>query len=370
MRTLLSMWLVLSCVATVHAAPTRDTIVVMTQNQYFGADLTPVIGATTIEELQQAVRDALVQIQANNFPERARAMAEEIADWQPEVVALQEAFQFTLNGNTTDTPPFLDQLDVTLQALAAHGVPYRVGASVRNTHLTFQAVGDFDHDGLPDDVEVTDRDVLLVRADIPANDVSVVSFPCDLFHQSANGCTYQVVATIPKPPPFGPITLERGFVGLDATIGDRAYRVVNTHLELREVSEAIQAAQATELLGTLQTTTPAGRALMVLGDMNSFLEDQTPSDPIVPPYLQFLDAGFVDVWSLRPGNAPGLTCCQAEDLRNHQSALYERIDLILTNFQPRKVKARLVGNRVADKTRPDRLWPSDHAGVVAELTVD
>jgi len=44
--------------------------------------------------------------------------------------------------------------------------------------------------------------------------------------------------------------------------------------------------------------------------------------------------------------------------------------MIFTNFLPRTGKARLVGHRVAEKTRPDRVWPSDHAGMVAELTVD
>jgi hypothetical protein len=99
-----------------------------------------------------------------------------------------------------------------------------------------------------------------------------------------------------------------------------------------------------------------------MGDINS--------SPGEISYEQFIAANFNDAWFLRPGNAPGLTCCQAENLLNHRSELYERVDMIFTNFEPRKVKARLVGHRVSDKTRPGRLWPSDHAGVVAEIRVD
>src|SRR4029434_654584 len=134
-------------------------------------------------------------------------------------------------------------------------------------------------------------------------------------------------------------------------------------------SAAIQAAQAAELIGTVQATIPAGRPVIVLGDLNSSPTD-APIDQIVSPYRQFTSAQFFDAWLLRPGHAPGLTCCQAADLKNPRSALSERIDLIFPNFLPRKVKARLVGTRVAEKTRPNRLWPSDHAGVVAELTVN
>jgi|SRR5215813_11539716 len=68
------------------------------------------------------------------------------------------------------------------------------------------------------------------------------------------------------------------------------------------------------------------------------------------------------IGSWHPENAPGWTCCQAADLRNHQSELSERIDFIFTDFPPRQVQARLVGNRAADKTRRHRLWLSDHAG--------
>src|SRR5262249_31591593 len=162
---------------------------------------------------------------------------------------------------------------------------------------------------------------------------------------------YQVVLEHPATH----IKIDRGFAGADIAVGARRYRVVTTHLEEQEpdpttpLSAAIQAAHATELLGLLHATPPQLSAI-VLVDMNSCPSDQ-PVEQFIPPYQQFTGAGFVDLWSVRPGNAPGWTCCQAADLRNKPSTLSERIDFIFTDFLPRKVKARLVGNRVADKTR-------------------
>jgi len=80
---------------------------------------------------------------------------------------------------------------------------------------------------------------------------------------------------------------------------------------------------------------------------------------------------------LRPGAATGrgaplvgMSCCQDEDLGNHRSTLYERVDLIFSLAVPGKVlNARLLGESVADKTWPPGLgvWPSDHASVAARL---
>ena len=91
---------------------------------------------------------------------------------------------------------------------------------------------------------------------------------------------------------------------------------------------------------------------------------------IVPPYMQLVDAGYTDIWTLRPGAVPGFTCCQDPDLSNKRSKLSERSDMIFSLEPPAKIKqARVVGDRASDKTPPPgpRLWPSDHAGVVAGL---
>jgi hypothetical protein len=47
--------------------------------------------------------------------------------------------------------------------------------------------------------------------------------------------------------------------------------------------------------------------------------------------------------------------------------LNERIDLILSREQPDAVRAEVVGSRPFERTPISRLWPSDHAGVVARV---
>ena len=59
------------------AKPTAD-IKVMTQNQYLGADLTPIIEAGSPEAFNAAVITALLAIGNNNLPARAAALAESV----------------------------------------------------------------------------------------------------------------------------------------------------------------------------------------------------------------------------------------------------------------------------------------------------
>lgn len=126
------------------------------------------------------------------------------------------------------------------------------------------------------------------------------------------------------------------------------------------------------LAKTFGFTLSRGVLMRCLVDSGKFccFPGSDPSDRI----SNLADAHFLDTWLLRPGTAPEFTCCQLEDLLNHRSQLYERIDMIFTDYLPRKVKAQLVGNRVADKTRPSdsgrrimrRLSPNSHSHTVSD----
>jgi endonuclease/exonuclease/phosphatase family metal-dependent hydrolase len=142
-------------------------------------------------------------------------------------------------------------------------------------------------------------------------------------------------------------------------------------------SRFFQAAQAAQLISVLETATTDSRNLIVTGDINSSPEDQPVPGPlpglpppfdqgIVPPYVQLVEAGFTDVWMLRSRPDPGFTCCQAPDLLNELSLLDDRIDVVFTHDMLRRASAKVIGDRIADKTRSG-LWPSDHAGVAARL---
>jgi exonuclease III len=98
-------------------------------------------------------------------------------------------------------------------------------------------------------------------------------------------------------------------------------------------------------------------------------------DSNAPPgdltYADFIAAGYEDVWSEIFPTQPGYTCCQAQFLDNTVSQLTSRIDLILTLGSVEAQNIALFGADPASKTPgPGRLWPSDHAGVAAQLVVE
>lgn len=345
---------------------TAQEITVMTRNLYLGADLTPLVTAHTEEELFQAVQAAIAQVAASNFPERAWALATEIAEKKPHLVGLQEVYNFTLDGLNGPTP-FRNHLDDFMASLAAQGVNYTVAAVVENVNLAIPLGGNV--------LGIVDRDVILARSDVAASAVPLALSGC---RESMDGCNYQIIAVADTP--FGEVGLERGFVAVDALVGDTLVRFVETHLEERQpdpanpLSPLVQAAQAFELISILTGfPNPYSAPVIVVGDINSDQYDQIVTIgpyTVVPPYTQFANAGYIDAWLLRPGNPPGLTCCQDPDLLNPDSILYERVDVtFLSELPVGMVKVNVTGNDEEDKTFSG-LWPSDHAGIVTRLEFD
>jgi endonuclease/exonuclease/phosphatase family metal-dependent hydrolase len=384
----------------------RPVIAVATQNQYFGADLTPLLLAPP-DQVNAAFLKVLEDIAASDFPARARRQARAIARQRPDLVALQEVLTLGCVNSTPEPPPqggcdnpliagaLLDFLEVTLAAFEAIGSPYRAVAAVRNLDTRGVVVqldggGEIELPGLPlvvDGYQVfitaVDHDVILAPRRL-ARRVRPVAFPEVACQPSLDGCNYAVAVPVQLVVPGGVIDLSfaRGFVAVDTRLRGQSYRFVDTHLEVEEpepgnpASSFFQAAQAAQLIALLEATTPPRRQLLVAGDINSSPEDEPIGGPlplpppfdqgIVPPYQQFVEAGFDDVWTLRPRLDPGFTCCQAADLLNEVSLLDERIDMVFTRTEPHRASARVFGKRPADKTRSG-LWPSDHAGVGARL---
>ena len=398
MKTILSsiLGVVLIGTASVGGAAEID---VMTQNQYLGADLTSVFEAAMSDPpdpvaINNALVEALGKIAARRPAERARALAAEIAQRNPDVVGLQEALKFgctpypgvpPVPGMGCDDPgikdAFTDHLQNTEAALRGK---YVVAGKV--TNLKIDEVP-FTVNGYPALLSIADRDAILVRAGLPTQKVN---FACP--KSSDDGCNYQT-APPPFPTPVGPLAIERGFLAVDVTIKGRNYRLFNTHLEQRLLApnqpdtRLLQVGQAYELLGTALATwnrwDGLSKTVIVVGDMNSDPRDTipvppypeylpwAPTLPVKTPYQVFTLNGFTDTWTLRPRDNPGLTCCQAEDLANRRTELYERIDMIFSLPQPSHVlNMKILGNTMGDKTRPPGnggLWPSDHSGLAAKL---
>ena len=356
---------------------------VMTQNQYIGGDVLPIIGAISADPavFNAAVVHVIETVAANRTAARVAAMAGEIAARKPHLVGLQEVWDVEcipampeLNGYPCTDPALAaawgDHLALTQQAL---GSAYYVAAVVENFKVNsfgpYPGIP-FTYNGVPAFVTVLDRDVILARSDVTATPFT--AYPCN--HPSVDGCNYDVDIPLPE---LG-TSVKRSFVMVDATVNGHAYRFVNTHLETEQSANIpgfIQSAEAAQLAGTVLAVTPPGMRLIVVGDTNSDPSDPSPFNPytkdyVPTPYWIFADAGFNDAWLGRPGNVAGLSCCQLEDLSNRVSVLGRRVDLILTREMPRKVKdARLIGEVAADRLMPHGrgLWPSDHASVAAKL---
>jgi len=322
-----------------HARRSPLTLRVMTRNLYLGANLDAIVKAKSLPDALNAVAAGWAQVQANDFPTRARAIAHEIATAKPDFVGFQEAvlYRTQVPPDFTATPAThvaLDYVAELRKALAARHLRYRFVAVAPWTDAELPA-------GSPAtmDIRLTVRDALLVRVDRRLRIRRVRKV--------------QYAATTPL---FGGlVTAKRGYIYADATMAGRTFRVATTHLE--SFDDVTQVAQGRELGAALG----AGRTpTVLLGDLNS-RADGTGT----PTHANLLALGFADAWTqVHPGDA-GLTCCHGEDLRPAGGAFYSRIDYVLLRNGFRAVAAGIVGQKPSD--RIGGLWPSDHAGVWARL---
>src|SRR5215467_10818155 len=68
------------------AKPKGNEVTVMTRNLYLGADLTPAIASTSLESFFEATGGILRTVDASNFPVRAKGLAGEILEQEPDLV--------------------------------------------------------------------------------------------------------------------------------------------------------------------------------------------------------------------------------------------------------------------------------------------
>jgi len=233
----------------------------------------------------------------------------------------------------------MDYLQILLDALQRRHAHYAAAAIVSNKDLSAPST----HGNT---IRYIDRDVILVRTDLPPGEMRVLNTQAKNFDQKV---TLEVVDT--------EVTLLRSWCSVDVVVRGKAARIVNTHLE-EDFFDLIQFYQAKELLdGPFRTSLP----VIALGDFNA-VEGSTI-------HKHILEAGFKDSWLLTHPNDPGFSCCQGEDLLNSASQLKERIDFIFYHGDRIHVEGmKRVGAHPSDRI-PSGQWPSDHAGVVAKLSI-
>jgi endonuclease/exonuclease/phosphatase family metal-dependent hydrolase len=314
---------------------------IMTQNMDEGTDFVEFSAARTPAEFFAAVTVTYNNILATKPAERAAAMAREIARQQPHLVALQEASILRTGTGGPATTVKSDLLQSLVDALAGLGQHYAVVAIVPGLDAQAPSTLGFD-------VRLTTQDAILARSE-----------PDDL--KLSNLQIQRFGVNVTAPTAVGPITIPRGWASIDVRRHGHSFRFVTTHLDA--VSPPVELAQAMELVLTAGATT---LPVIFAGDLNSTAD--SPLDPSFPAYAAVIKAGFTDGWQSQRAPAPGFTCCQAPDLLVATSGLNHRIDLVLFRGGFGVSDVNLVGDTPADFT-PSGLWPSDHAGVVATLTL-
>ncbi len=350
---------------------------VMTRNLYLGADLTPAITASGVGAFVEANGQILRDVTANNFPVRARGLAQEILKKKPDLVGLQEvalwrtgppSLEPFLNTGATPTATTVryDYLAELLAQLnkgkgkSGKGKPqYRVAVS--QDEFDFEAPanengvpGDGPNGAIPNaeiNGRLTMRDVILVR------NGAGVTFKRPQAGHFANLLVVKVSGVN--------VTVTRGWTAVDAKVrGSKSFRFVNTHLEAFDPATqvpSIRALQASELVA------PGGPAtsnlpVVLLGDLNSDDDTVEPGDQ--QAYRTLLGAGMRE----RSTNKP-LSCCidvslLAEGAGGSIANFDHQVDHVMTR-DPKEVK--LKSSSVTGRTPVNGFWDSDHAGVFSAL---
>jgi endonuclease/exonuclease/phosphatase family metal-dependent hydrolase len=309
-----------------------ERIRVATYNLYLGADLERLLlDGSDGTDPQTAIDEVRRQLEVTAFPRRVDASAAAIAREAPDLVGLQEVCLWHADGEV-----LWDYEALLLAALDGQGVGYERVVGQR----TFHGWGKVAVGGQEVRLELSGSNTVLRRSDSP---VAVETTASGLY-----GNAFTVPASV-----FDlQATLDRGWSAARCSTADgTGFVFVDTHTEAYH--DAARDIQRDELLGSLTGQT---ETVVIVGDFNA-----------VPGTIG-MPAGYVDAWVAagNPSEGPeAATCCQAGDLCNEESSLEERIDYVWVRGA-RVVAATRIGAQPGDRT-PDGLWPSDHAGVVAEL---
>jgi endonuclease/exonuclease/phosphatase family metal-dependent hydrolase len=353
---------------TVKGTPVK----VMSRNLYLGADLTPALVSPSRAAFFEANGEILRTVDASNFPVRAKGLAGEILEEEPDLVGLQEVALWRTaepsaitvqTGIPTATTVKYDFLKLLLAQLNKGGAKYK--AVVVNPEFDFEAPADYNglpHDGpgggapgLLENTEIngrlTMRDVILARVH-----AGVVTSNPQMGHYS-HLLVEEIAGT--------KVTVTRGWTTVDATVrGSKKLHFVNTHFEAfdpESVYPSIRAQQAEELVA------PGGPAtsklpVILVGDLNSDVKTEVkPGDG--QAYRVMKKAGFRE----RATDKPTGCCIESVDLHGGSNKeMNHKVDHIMTS-DPSQVK--LLDSAVTGRSKHNGLWDSDHAGLFSELLI-
>ena len=331
----------------------RGGLRVMTYNADEGTDFLEVLNAHSLLEFLIGGGQIITNVPATNPPARMQAIATQIIAAAPDLVSLQELVQWytgPFDPVTQTCGPMtlqFDMLQELLDALAQQGAHYSL--VVVAPQFAFGPLPGLIPPGTFLCAQVQNNIAILARTDLdPAK------------FQLSNVQSAQFKNLVYIPTPFGSLPEPRAWASVDVTFHGKSFRYIGTHLESFD-------APTREKQGAELRNGPANTSLPIVIAMDS--NAQAFPLPQDPTYMDFIAAGYNDAWAHLFPLAPGLTCCQAPLVNNPVSQLYQRIDLILTLGNIEAKRIALFGADPSTMT-PAGLWPSDHAGVAARLTID
>lgn len=360
----------MACAGIAQAKGRGTPVNVMTRNLYLGADLSPAINSKSTSEFIEANGAIYRQLEATNFPVRAKGLAKEILENKPDLVGLQEVALWrtappslgpVFSGIPEATTVKYDFLQLLLAQLNKKKTLYK--PVVVQDEFDFEAPADAN--GQPGDgpggtgilanaetnARLTMRDVILKRLHSGVKTTNPKS------GHFAHLLVVKVAGS-------KEIAVTRGWTSVDAQVrSGRKFHFVDTHLEAFD-NEAefpsVRAQQASELVA------PGGPAtsklpVVLVGDLNSDVKTEVkPGDG--QAYRVMTQAGFRERATSKPNG-----CCidSSYDLRTGSAAEFNhKVDHIMTNA-PKQVK--LLTSKVTGRQKQHGYWDSDHAGLFSTL---
>lgn len=343
-----------------------DIVNTMTRNLYLGADLAPAIGAPSLESFVAANGQILREVTANDFPTRAKGLADEILEKQPDLVGLQEValwrtgpvdFEVLSKGPSATTVRY-DYLQELLAELNKGNLQYEV--VIEQPEFDFEAPADEDENpatgpfGADLNGRLTMRDVILERHGAGV--------------QTANATAGHFANLLPVEILGTQVPVTRGWTATDAKVrGSGWFRFVNTHLEAFDPAALVPSFRAKQAAELVAPGGPATSSLPVVlvGDLNSDDDTVEPGDR--QAYETLVAAGMVE----RSTNDP-LGCCLrssllAEGAGGSVADFDHQVDHVMTR-NPDEVT--LQSSAVTGLLPVNGFWDSDHAGLFSALRFD
>lgn len=325
---------------------------VMTYNVYLGASLQPLFAPVSGPlELIQRAKDIFDHLDKVDFNVRAVAIAEQIIENDPDVVALQEVslWRTALRSDPAEITVKYDFLHILLDQLARRGHPFRA-VSVAETFSGRLPIS-LTTDGL-----YTDRNAIIVPVDEPVSQL-ITSNPMDGVFETS------------LPVSIGGNRLEvtRGWASADVTIRGKTYRLFDAHFEAFD--GRVRLGQVNELV---QIMSESPYPVVLAGDINLYPMDVRPEDATTWDVLT--RSGFADAWVQADCFEPRFTAGQTDDLDNVPSILDNTVDYVLfdadADLDAVEGSCAIAGEELDDRTNTvPALWPSDHAAVVVDLHI-